>query len=111
LQEIATKYSASNNVFVSKDVPIVYGASTATIVLTKTMAWFNRYTSGWDYFVTVTGSDYPLMPLHRFEKILAFQDPPMPFVMAWTPGTSTHLFRLQKTHPGLLLTSYSLIIK
>ena len=23
----------------------------------------------------------------------------MPFVMAWTPGTSTHLFRLQKTHP------------
>jgi hypothetical protein len=23
----------------------------------------------------------------------------MPFVMAWTPGTSTHLFRLEKTHP------------
>lgn len=24
---------------------------------------------------------------------------PMPFVMAWTPGTSTHIFRLEKTHP------------
>jgi hypothetical protein len=23
----------------------------------------------------------------------------MPFVMGWTPGTSTHIFRLQKTHP------------
>ena len=23
----------------------------------------------------------------------------MPFVMAWTPGTSTHIFRLEKTHP------------
>ena len=101
-QEIAEKYAEHRNVFVTRDVPIVYGASTATIVLTKTMAWFNRYASGWDYFVAVTGSDYPLMPLHRFEKILQHQQPPMPFVMAWTPGTSTHLFRLQKTHPGAL---------
>ena len=23
----------------------------------------------------------------------------MPFVMGWTPGTSTHIFRLQKTFP------------
>jgi hypothetical protein len=99
-REIANNYAVHNNVFVSKDVPIVYGASTATIVLTKTMAWFSRFTSGWDYFVAVTGSDYPLMPLHRFERILAHQNPPLPFVMAWTPGTSTHLFRLQKTHPG-----------
>jgi len=67
--------------------------------LTKAMAWFNEYASGWDYFVPLTGSDYPLVPLHRIERIFAFQFPPMPFVMGWTPGTSTHIFRLQKTHP------------
>ena len=38
--------------------------------------------------VPVTGSDYPLMPLDRFEKILFTQKlkGAMPFVMAWTPG-------------------------
>jgi len=41
------------------------------------------------------------MPLDRFEKILYTQKlkGAMPFVMAWTPGTSTHIFRLEKTHP------------
>ena len=33
------------------------------------------------------------------EAILAHQNPPMPFVMGWTPGTSTHIFRLEKTVP------------
>ena len=64
---MAAKYS---NVYLSKDIPIVYGAATATILLTKAMAWFLKYASGWDYFVPVTGSDYPLIPLHRLEKIL-----------------------------------------
>ena len=63
---LCAKYS---NVFISKDIPIVYGASTATILLTRAMAWFVQYATGWDYFVPVTGSDYPLMPLHRLEKI------------------------------------------
>lgn len=89
----------SGNVFLASDVPIVYGASTATILLTKAMAWFRRNARGWDYFVPVTGSDYPLLPLSRMEKIFAYQQPPMPFVMAWTPGTSTHIFRLEKTVP------------
>jgi hypothetical protein len=96
MRELCRKHE---NVFLSKDVPIVYGASTATILLTRAMAWFHYYATGWDYFVPLTGSDYPLVPLKRIEKIFTFQDPPMPFVMAWTPGTSTHLFRLQKTHP------------
>lgn len=87
------------NLHISRDMRIVYGASTATILLTRAMAWFARKAKNWDYFVPVTGSDYPLIPLHRFEKMLVFQQPPMPFVMAWSPGTSTHLFRLQKTHP------------
>lgn len=74
------------NVFLAQDVPIVYGASTATILLTKAMAWFDKYASGWDYFVPLTGSDYPLIPLARIEEIFTHQQPPMPFVMAWTPG-------------------------
>lgn len=95
------KYLANNhtNVFLSKEIPIVYGASTATILLTKAMAWFHKYATGWDYFVPLTGSDYPLVPLKRIEHIFTYQNPPMPFVMAWTPGTSTHIFRLEKTHP------------
>lgn len=96
MRKFASEYE---NVFISMDVPIVYGASTATIVLTRAMAWFHRYATGWDYFVPLTGSDYPLVPLKRIEKIFSCQHPPMPFVMAWTPGTSTHLFRLQTTHP------------
>ena len=32
----------SGNVHLARDVQIVYGASTATIVLTKAMAWFDR---------------------------------------------------------------------
>jgi hypothetical protein len=83
LRSLASKHS---NVFLAKDVPIVYGASTATILLTKAMAWFNKYATGWDYFVPLTGSDYPLVPLSRIEQIFAFQNPPMPFVMGWTPG-------------------------
>lgn len=97
MDKLAKRYPAKN-VFIASDVPIVYGASTATILLSKAMSWFVHFTSGWDYFVPVTGSDYPLLPLSRIEKILSFQKPPMPFVMAWTPGTSTHIFRLEKTH-------------
>jgi hypothetical protein len=99
IQEIAEKYALNNNIFISRDQPIVYGASTASLLLSKAMAWFLRNTKGWDYFVAVTGSDYPLLPLHKFEDILAYQRPPMPFVMAWTAGTNTHIFRLGKTHP------------
>jgi Core-2/I-Branching enzyme len=70
MRELAARHS---NVFLSKDIPIVYGASTATILLTRAMAWFLNYASGWDYFLAVTGSDYPLMPLPRLEKILVTQ--------------------------------------
>ena len=96
MRELCSKYT---NIHLTMDVPIVYGASTATIVLTRAMAWFARHSTGWDYFVPLTGSDYPLVPLKRIERIFECQNPPMPFVMAWTPGTSTHLFRLGKTHP------------
>lgn len=83
MRQLTANYS---NVHLCKDVPIVYGASTATILLTKAMHWFDKHATGWDYFVPLTGSDYPLIPLRRIEEIFAFQQPPMPFVMAWTPG-------------------------
>lgn len=84
MRTLADTYS---NVYLAQDVPIVYGASTATILLTKAMAWFDKHATGWDYFVPLTGSDYPLIPLARIEEIFTHQQPPMPFVMAWTPGT------------------------
>lgn len=62
----------ARNAFVVREIPIVYGASTASMVMTMAMAWFHRYCSGWDYFVAITGSDYPLVSLDRLEKMLAF---------------------------------------
>ena len=53
IRSLAKKYT---NVFCAKDVQIVYGASTATILLTRAMAWFDKFTSGWDYFVPLTGT-------------------------------------------------------
>jgi len=60
-----------DNVYISDDVPIVYGAATATILLSKSMAWFDKHATGWDYLVAVTGSDYPLVPLRMIERMLA----------------------------------------
>lgn len=68
---LAGKYP---NVFLSRDVPIVYGASTASVLLSRAMAWYLTSASGWDYFIPLTGSDYPLLPLHRIEKILYSQE-------------------------------------
>ena len=92
LQTMRQLTANHSNVHLCKDVPIVYGASTATILLTKAMHWFDKHATGWDYFVPLTGSDYPLVPLRRIEEIFAFQQPPMPFVMAWTPGMRYMLF-------------------
>jgi Core-2/I-Branching enzyme len=68
---LAAKYP---NVYISMDVPIVYGASTASILLSRAMAWYLKSASGWDYFMPLTGSDYPLLPLQRLEKILYSQE-------------------------------------
>ena len=68
---LAAKYP---NVYISMDVPMVYGASTASILLSRAMAWYLKSASGWDYFMPLTGSDYPLLPLQRMEKILISQE-------------------------------------
>eukprot|EP00602_Paraphysomonas_sp_CaronLab_P013673 CAMPEP_0185043118 /NCGR_PEP_ID=MMETSP1103-20130426/42727_1 /TAXON_ID=36769 /ORGANISM="Paraphysomonas bandaiensis, Strain Caron Lab Isolate" /LENGTH=427 /DNA_ID=CAMNT_0027583261 /DNA_START=1111 /DNA_END=2394 /DNA_ORIENTATION=+ len=72
------------NVVVSDPYAVVYLASSATRILIHGMSWFLRRIPGWDYLVTLTGSDYPLIPLARMESILAARNPPMPSLMAWS---------------------------
>lgn len=84
------------NVAIAKDVPIVYGASTASILLSRAMAWciradaqiaaaieqtlrvklqqparIPREGASWDYFVPLTGSDYPLVSLKTMVDLLS----------------------------------------
>jgi len=84
------------NVALANDVPIVYGASTASILLSRAMAWCIRSDKqiadaiestlrvrlgqpkrnprdkpSWDYFVPLTGSDYPLVSLQTMIDILS----------------------------------------
>ncbi len=116
--------STMSNIALSQNVSIVYGASTASILLSKAMAWclenddiINRgvdATSGvtqgkkkWDYFVPLTGFDYPLVSLNGMQTILASSHVPkrgenggfMPFLMAWSAETSTDVRRLQAKYP------------
>jgi hypothetical protein len=96
----------NKNVFVFQEIPIVYGSATASILLSRAMAWFNLYGDHWDYLITLTGTDYPLVPLSTIETILSSQKPPLPFIMAWSSGTSKHIFRLGKTHPIFVDNEY-----
>ena len=82
------------NIYISRDLPIIYPASSATICLVRAMAWYLKHIEHWDYFVTLTGSDYPLVPLSRMEYILSYQDPPMPFLMAWDAGVTDDTWRI-----------------
>ena len=84
------------NIYISRDLPIIYPASSATICLVRAMAWYLKHIEHWDYFVTLTGSDYPLVPLSRMEYILSYQDPPMPFLMIWDP--QVNMFQRNMRH-------------
>lgn len=74
-------------------------SSTTTMVMVKGMAWFAKHIHDWDYFVSLTGSDYPLMPLDNIEKVLHAQQPPMPFLMLWTSGVSKFMHRMTNMYP------------
>lgn len=77
------KYAGTReNVYISRDVPIIYPASSATITIVRSMAWYLEHIKNWDYVVVLTGQDYPLMPLSRMEAILGYQSPPMPFLVS-----------------------------
>jgi hypothetical protein len=98
-KEISWIYGGKGNVFISDDVSMIYGSSSSSVLQVKAMSWFLSQTSGWDYFISLTGTDYPLIPLKSIETILQSQNPPMPFLLVGTPKTSMHMFRLKKSHP------------
>lgn len=70
-----------DNVYISRGVPIIYPASSATIAIVRAMAWYLEYIKDWDYIMLLTGQDYPLIPLSRIESILCHQNPAMPFLV------------------------------
>jgi hypothetical protein len=87
------------NVFVTCEAPIVYVSSSQSRILSHTMAWLMRYTPfshRWDYLITCTGSDYPLIGLRHMEAILATRHPPMPSLMSWRQEVWKHGERLAK---------------
>lgn len=90
-----TAGQAKPNIVIAKEVAIIYGAATASILLSRAMSWFDNYASGWDYFVPLTGSDYPLVSLRGMERILGHRQPHMPFLMAWSRETSESIQRLR----------------
>lgn len=101
----------NSNVVVVSEVGIVYGASTAAVLLVRAMASlldFNDKQAGsgagagagkgvrerpwkWDFLVSLTGADYPLVPLFVMEQMLGSMSPPMPMVMSWGKGISRHI--------------------
>jgi hypothetical protein len=89
---------AKSNIVLAKDVAIIYGAATASILLSRAMAWFDQYATGWDYFVPLTGSDYPLVSLKSMETILGHGKKRMPFLMAWDWATSGSIQTLRTAH-------------
>lgn len=75
--------SLGNNVVVVTPFSVVYLASSATRILAQGMAWILKEFKDWDYLISLTGSDYPLMGLMDIEKRLALRKPPMPSLMIW----------------------------
>jgi len=93
------QFGSKQNIFLCKEVHIVYGAATASILMVRAMSWFLKYATHWDYFVPLTGADYPLVPLQKMEKILSHVEPHMPFVMSWSRGTLNNIHHLRKRYP------------
>ena len=87
-----------NNIFIIKEISIIYGTSTATEVVMQAMSWYLKHASNWNYFIALTGSDYPLLPLNKIEEILSHQTPAMPFLMSWTKDTWKSIDQLTKQY-------------
>jgi hypothetical protein len=75
------------NIFIASRTPVVYMASSASRILAQGMHWFLKNTRSFDYLVSCTGSDYPLVPLSVMENVLALRSPPSPSVMSWSSST------------------------
>eukprot|EP01042_Synura_sphagnicola_P002731 gene2731-3324_t len=108
IRRLALKKS---NVFVLKELSTPQKAvdsSSTSKLLVRAMAWYLTHSSGWDYFVSVTDRDYPLMTLMDMERRVVEEGRRwrpgrrkagrgkhsyMPFLTAWT---NTLLKRINK---------------
>jgi len=79
------------NVFVCSELAAREGSSSSSVLLARAMAWFTRHATGWDYLVSLTGQDYPLMPLSRIEAVVSQQKAreAMPYLMVWSEEWKT----------------------
>ena len=71
------------NVVVLTPLAVVYMASSATRVLVHGMSWILDKFDGWDYLVSLTGTDYPLLTVAEMEAKLSKRNPPMPSLLIW----------------------------
>lgn len=78
--------SLGTNVVVVTPYAVVYLASSATRILAQGMAWILKEFKHWDYFISLTGTDYPLMSVSDIEKRLSRRQPPLPSLMMWENG-------------------------
>lgn len=75
------------NVVVVTPYAVVYLASSATRILAQGMAWMLKEFKDWDYLISLTGTDYPLMSITDIETELSKRNPPMPYLMVWENTT------------------------
>ena len=75
--------SLGKNVVVLTPYAVVYLASSATRILAQGMAWAIKEFKDWDYFISLTGTDYPLMSISDIESELSQRVVPMPSLMIW----------------------------
>ena len=76
-----------SNVVIANGTGVVYMASSASQILVQSMQWLLRNAIAFDYLVSCTGSDYPMMPLSTLEKVLSLRSPSFPSVMNWNHAT------------------------
>lgn len=81
------KRKRNNNIFLATGTPVVYMASSASRILVQGMQWFLQHGGKFDYLISCTGSDYPLLPLAVMERVLQRRAPPFPSVMNWNHAT------------------------
>jgi hypothetical protein len=91
------------NIRVVSVMQVVYMASSASQLIARVMMFFLKLRQSgayqWHYLVACTGSDYPLLPLHKMEQVLAARTPHMPSVMNWSPTTWRHAYLQARQSP------------
>lgn len=71
------------NVVVVLPMAVVYMTSSVATILVHGMAWMLQHLEGWDYMITLTGTDYPLQKISEMEQKLSKRKIPMPSIVPW----------------------------